>query len=136
MNTYQTVFENSYAKIDVLSKVIICTTKPSYVPTANFKEVFEQIEKFAKINMTKKLILDGRSLHAFHQSTMTWYYVDWRMSMLKYGLDTYRELVPNNDFMKKSVEIGKERLLKEYPAFNFERFDFKYCETLEEALED
>ncbi len=136
MNTAKNIFENISVQAEAHLTVIVLTAKREYIPMAHFESVLMQVEEFLKINRVDKLIFDGQKLRTFHQSIMTWYYLTWKPRVLKYGLNTYRELLPKSDLIRKSVEIGKKRILRENPHFDFERFDIKYCESLEEALED
>ena len=115
---------------------LICEATSPYIPDTEFRLIFNEIEFFVSTLNIKKVIFDKRSLTVFNQESMTWYHVDWKERMLVYGLKTYRKLLPKDKLFKLSVEIGKEKILKDHPGFLFNKFDIQYCDTIEEALEN
>ncbi|MGF1533633.1 MAG: hypothetical protein ACFCUI_08010 [Bernardetiaceae bacterium] len=138
MKHQQKVFEDLLAKLDLIDgKVLLCTIKTDYIPSAHFRELFSRIEAQVKAAQISKFILDGRSLRVFQQSVMSWYYLKWRTEMLKkYGLKAYREIEPEPAFIKESIQAGKEKLHQDNPWFNFSVFDFKCCKNLEDAINE
>jgi hypothetical protein len=113
---------------------IICTTKSEYIPMEDFQNHFNAIGSFIKKNKTVKFIFDKTSLKVFHQPSMEWYHTVWKKEMANYGLKSYRKILPNLQYFKMSVKIGKERIVKENPDFKFEDYDIQYYDTLKEAL--
>ncbi|TAE14569.1 MAG: hypothetical protein EAZ95_09775 [Bacteroidetes bacterium] len=132
--------ENRYAKVyqlDENPQVLVCELLVSYVPEQSFRELFMQIGDFVKKSkdVIQKFIFDKRKLTTFHQASMVWYHVEWKPEMLKYGLQSYRKILPADTLFKKSVEIGRNKIAQEHPEFEWEKYDIQYCESVEEALE-
>jgi hypothetical protein len=94
-----------------------------------------QIEDFAEQNPVKKMILDKSPLRIFHQPSMEWYHVIWKENMYKKGLSVYRKILPDDNLFEESVKIGRERIIKENPGFNINKYDIQYCKNLQEALD-
>lgn len=136
----QVLLENRYAKVyqlDENPQVLVCELLVSYVPEQSFRELFMQIGDFVKKSkdVIQKFIFDKRKLTTFHQASMVWYHVEWKPEMLKYGLQSYRKILPADTLFKKSVEIGRNKIAQEHPEFEWEKYDIQYCESVEEALE-
>lgn len=134
------LLENRYAKVyqlDENPQVLVCELLVSYVPEQSFRELFMQIGDFVKKSkdVIQKFIFDKRKLTTFHQASMVWYHVEWKPEMLKYGLQSYRKILPADTLFKKSVEIGRNKIAQEHPEFEWEKYDIQYCESVEEALE-
>jgi hypothetical protein len=129
--------DNKFATVSLLpsAQILLCTLKVEYVPIENFQALFTEIGGIIKAERVKKMIFDKRSLKTFHQPSMTWYHTIWKEEMYLCGLKSYRKLLPNDTLFRKSVEIGREKIMRENPSFNFEKFDIVYCEKLEEAFE-
>jgi hypothetical protein len=130
------LWDDRFAVVSKRGQVLTCVLKVGYVPEQNFRELFGRIGEFVKSNSTKKFIFDKTSLRTFNQASMTWYHVQWKESMLQYGLKTYRKLLPHDSFFRKSVEIGRTKITTEHPEFDWNKFDIQYFETLEEALKN
>jgi hypothetical protein len=135
--TLKTYLDNTFAlvAVDTASKTLVCTLKVEYVPINDFQALFAEISKIVKAEFIKKMVFDKRSLKIFHQPSMTWYHTIWKEEMYKLGLKTYRKLLPVDSIFRKSVEIGRNKIIQDNPQLNFDKFDIQYCETLEEALE-
>jgi O-methyltransferase involved in polyketide biosynthesis len=136
----QVLLENRYAKVYQLDEnphVLVCELLVSYVPEQSFRELFMQIGDFVKKgkDVIQKFIFDKRKLTTFHQASMVWYHVEWKPEMLKYGLRSYRKILPTDTLFKKSVEIGRNKIAQEHPEFEWDKYDIQYCESVEEALE-
>ncbi len=133
------ITENRFAKVYTIqehSHVLVCELQGNYIPEQNFKELFNamtDVIKSARFALTT-LVFDKRSLTTFHQASMTWYHVEWKPEMLKYGLAHYRKILPKDNLFRKSVEIGRSKISTDYPTFDFTQYDIKYCETIEEAV--
>jgi len=113
---------------------LVCSTVGIVIKYEEFVDAFEQIGELVKLYGVSKLIFDKRSLKFFDQASMTWYHVHWKAAMLQHGLDTYRKILPQNDLFKQSVEIGKGKIVRENPDFDFEKFDIQYFDTIDAAL--
>jgi O-methyltransferase involved in polyketide biosynthesis len=140
LNTSNVLLENRYAKVYQLDEnphALVCEVLVSYIPEQNFRELFLQIGEVVKKNkdVIHKLIFDKRNLTTFHQASMVWYHVEWKPEMIKYGLRSYRKILPTDTLFKKSVEIGRNKIAQEHPEFEWEKYDIQYCENVEEALE-
>jgi hypothetical protein len=118
------------------SQTIICQLKTEFINRQTFIELFGKMGDFIKNNPVKKFIFDKRSMKVFDQSSMDWYHVIWKPEMKKLGLKTYRKILPNDIIFKKSVELGRQKIAKDNPHFNFNDFDIQYCESIDEALKD
>ncbi|MCS6968887.1 MAG: hypothetical protein RMJ44_09600 [Cytophagales bacterium] len=133
------LLDTKYAQVEVLeeSGTVVCILKMDYVPAKEFRETLSCIGNYIKAHPFKihKMILDKRNLKVFHQASMVWYHVEWKREMKQYGLQTYRKLLPQDAFFRKAVEIGRKNILKEHPEFRFEDYDIRYCDTMEEALQ-
>jgi hypothetical protein len=127
------------SKIDVdyiaQKGILICSTNSAFISDLEFKEIFKEIGEMAKHHNVKKLIFDKRSLKVFDQNSMEWYHIVWKKEMKKYGLKSYRKILPEDSMFVKSVEIGRAKILAKYPDFSFEDYDIQYCNSIEEAVE-
>jgi len=130
----QVFIDNRFAKVWVLAneKTLICVLKTEYVPMDNFQELFKEIGQLVKQHLIQKMIFDKRSLKIFHQPSMTWYHTVWKEEMYKLGLKTYRKILPIDTLFRKSVEIGKDKISRENPWFDFNKYDIQYGESIEE----
>ena len=138
LSDYQFVdaLETRFAKIYTLEaeKFVICELKAEYVPIAHFKETFHKVSDLIKSGLNDKFVFDKRSLRAFHQPSMEWYYVVWKRDMLSYGLKKHRKILPAEAWFRKSVMIAKDQIHQQYPDNIVDQLDIKYCDTLEEAI--
>jgi hypothetical protein len=108
----------------------------AYVPIETFVKVMEQIEAFARKEKVVKMVFDKSNLTVFHQPSMEWYHTVWKVRMLERGLKSYCKILPNDKLFRESVKIGREKIKKSNPQFDFNKFDIRYCNSLEEALQD
>lgn len=129
-------FEERYAKVWVNSeqKILICELLADYIPIGDFKEIFFQIGQIIKAGDFEKFIFDKRSLRAFHQPTMEWYFIEWKKEMLGYGLRVHRKILPTEKWFEKMVTIAKDQILKNYPDNIIDQLDIRYCDSIEEAI--
>jgi hypothetical protein len=96
---------------------------------------FGQIGEIVKAGDFEKFIFDKRSLRAFHQPTMEWYFIFWKKEMLEYGVKTHRKILPTEKWFEKMVQIAKNQILQTYPDNIIDQLDIRYCDTIEEAIE-
>lgn len=114
--------------------IIMCVLKEAYIPIARFKETFNEIEKLAAEGGFSKFIFDKRSLRAFHQPSMEWYFIEWKKTVYQYGIDKHRKILPAEEWFSKMVEIAKHQILEKYPDNIVHLLDIQYCNSIEEAL--
>ncbi|MBA4301840.1 hypothetical protein SAMN03080617_01391 [Algoriphagus alkaliphilus] len=133
---FELAYEERYARVLVSAekKIVICELLADYIPIEDFKEAFEQIGKIVKGGSFEKFIFDKRSLRAFHQPTMEWYFIHWKKDMLAYGLKTHRKILPAEKWFEKMVQIAKQQILETYPDNIIDQLDIQYCDTIEEAI--
>jgi hypothetical protein len=130
-------FEQRYARVWVSyeRKVVICELMADYIPIDDFKQIFAQIGEIVKVGDFEKFIFDKRSLRAFHQPTMEWYFIHWKKEMLEYGVKTHRKILPAEQWFEKMVQIAKNQILQNYPDNIIDQLDIRYCDTIQEAIE-
>ena len=117
-------------------RAVVLKFKVGYVPIETFMKVMEEIEAFAKKERVAKMVFDKSNMTVFHQPSMEWYHTVWKVRMLERGLKSYRKILPNDRLFQESVKIGREKIKKNNPQFDFNKFDIHYCNSLEEALQD
>jgi len=134
LNTYYT---SKHAAVSLNSELqlVLCTATATYIPKAEFINMFEKAAELVKHEKLSKCIYDERKLIAFHMPSMEWLYLVWKESMYKYGLSTYRKLLPDDKQFEHLVNVARRKIARENPWFDFERFDIRYCKSLEEAIE-
>jgi hypothetical protein len=138
MNT-KTIYTNRYATVSLLESgnVLICKAEKEFIPADEFKAIFTEIGKYIRSNSTPihTLIFDKTALRTFDQTSMTWYHVSWKPTMKSFGLRFHKKILPPNDALfQKSVEIGRGRIQREHPNFNFEDYNISYHASVEEAV--
>jgi hypothetical protein len=118
-------------------KTAIIITKTEYLPMDKFRELFEGLTIFMEKKPVSTLIFDKRSLRVFHQPSMEWYYTEWKTVMLqKHGLRNHYKLLPQDSMFRKSVEIGRGKILASVAENSpLKQLNICYFETLEEAME-
>ncbi|MDO1448896.1 hypothetical protein Q0590_21640 [Rhodocytophaga aerolata] len=125
-----------YASISFIpaSRIAICTVNTSYIPITDFKETFSKIGELIKKEKITKFIFDKRKMTIFHQPSMEWYHLIWKEEMYKVGLASHRKLLPNDKLFEQSVITGRKKIARDNPDFIFEKFDIRYCTSIEEAI--
>lgn len=133
---FEVAFEQRYARVWVNKekKTIICELLADYIPIEDFKEAFGQIGEIVKVGDFEKFIFDKRSLRAFHQPTMEWYFIYWKKEMLAYGVKIHRKILPAEKWFEKMVQIAKNQILQTYPDHIIDQLDIRYCDSIEEAI--
>jgi hypothetical protein len=131
------IFESPLASVKyrATSQTLLVLTKGSFIPGSEFKILFSKVGDFIKSEKVSKLIFDKTSLNVFDQASMTWYHLVWKPEMLKFGLKTYRKILPDNPLFRTSVQIGRDKIVRENPDWNLDQFDIRYCNSLEEAFQ-
>lgn len=136
IQNFEVAFEERYAKVwvSIERKIIICELLADYIPIGDFKEIFFQIGEIVKAGNFEKFIFDKRSLRAFHQPTMEWYFIHWKKEMLSHGIRIHRKILPTEKWFEKMVKIAKDQILQKYPDNIVDQLDILYCESIEEAI--
>ena len=77
LSNFDLVFEERDAKVfaNREERIVVCQLLSEYVPIDNFKNIFLKISEIIKQGGYKKFIFDKRSLRAFHQPSMEWYFL-------------------------------------------------------------
>lgn len=129
-------FEVRYARVLVspTKRMIICELLADYIPMDDFKVIFNQIGDIVKVGYYEKFIFDKRSLRAFHQPTMEWYFIHWKKDMLEYGVTKHRKILPAEKWFEKMVQIAKLQIFQNYPDNIIDQLDIQYCDSIEEAI--
>lgn len=130
-------FSSRFSKIYFCKelKTIVCELTSDYVPIEHFKDTFYKVSELVEAGNNHKFIFDKRSLRAFHQPSMEWYFVVWKMDMYEKGLKIHRKILPAEPWFQKSVAIAKEQIAREHVDIILDKLDIQYCESIEEALE-
>ena len=116
-------------------KAILATATGTFIPRAEFTEAFETLlSKLAEAPNADTLIFDKRPLRTFDQDSMVWYHVDWKERAYRNGIVHHIKLLPTDKTFRKSVEIGRQKIMDEHPDFDFARYDIRYLDSIEEAL--
>ena len=132
---YTNYHDDRYASVgyDLESKTVLVVCKISFIPEGEFKLLFGKCAEIVKKYGLNKMIFDKRALTVFHQPSMEWYHLIWKKEMLPFGLKKYRKILPTDNLFRKSVEIGRAKIVKENPDNILEQLDIRYCESMEEA---
>jgi hypothetical protein len=136
LNNFELLFEVRDARVYANHKkgMIICELMTDYIPIDDFKEVFKEISGIVENGKFDKFIFDKRSLRAFHQPTMEWYFLHWKNKMLEFGLSKHRKILPEEKWFEKMVMIAKDQIIKNNPDNIIHLLDIKYCGSIEEAI--
>jgi hypothetical protein len=113
----------------------MCILREPYIPISKFKDIFNNIEVLAREGSFDKFVFDKRSLRAFHQPSMEWYFIEWKKTVLDYGIDKHRKILPPEEWFAKMVEIAKFQILEKYPNNIAHLLDIQYFDTIEDCLE-
>ncbi|TAD99933.1 MAG: hypothetical protein EAZ97_07495 [Bacteroidetes bacterium] len=132
---YINFYSNKYADISFhqANKIALLNCKVNFIPEKEFQLLFGKMTELVKKYPIYKFIFDKRALTIFHQPSMEWYHLVWKKEMLAYGLKCHRKILPADLIFRKSVEIGKAKILKENPDNILHLLDIQYFESVEEA---
>jgi hypothetical protein len=116
-------------------QAIVATAKGSYIPDREFRGDFEAVlEKLKEAPGANKLIFDKRNLRTFNQQSMTWYHIHWKPKAYEKGITRHVKLLPDDNIFRQSVNVGKEKIIRENPDFDYDKYNIQYKESLEEAF--
>ncbi len=130
-------YADTYAKIFTANdaNTIICELLLPYTPIDKFMGVLQKKAQLIQAYGCDKFVFDKRAIKGFHQPTMEWYYLEWKVEMYhKYGLSVHRKLFSNEDWFLKCIEAGRAEIKRKDPGSIVHTFDIKVCQTLEEAV--
>lgn len=118
------------------SNVILCQMLEAYTPINEFKAMLERkitlIEEFG----CDKFIFDKRSINGFHQPSMEWYYLEWKVKMYEqYGLSVHRKLFTEETWFRKAVQAGRASIRKKDPGSIVHTLDIKIVESFRQGLD-
>jgi hypothetical protein len=132
----ETIYEGRHGSLSYKadSHTLLCSLHAGYVPMAEFRILLEKAGIAIKEKTITKFIFDKRKLTVFHQPSMEWYHIYWKEEMYRFGLTSHRKLIPDDALFKESIDIGRRKILKENPSFDYSKYDIIYCKTLEEAF--
>ena len=131
-------FSNEWGTMYVCndSNVIICSILQSYTPIDDFMSLLRQQAMLIETYGCEKFIFDKRAIRGFHQPTMEWYYLTWKVEMYqKYGLMTHRKLFTDEEWFLQCIKAGRAAIKKKDPGSIVHTFDIKVCKTLQEAVD-
>lgn len=136
MSNQKILLEDDYMKMSVpATGVLLIQAKRDYIPDEDFRKQFNAIYNQLGANQIEKVIFDKQQLKVFNQQSMTWYHTDWKVRLKKnLGITRHRKVLPNDDLFKNSVDVGRDRIKREHPEFQFDDFDIVYKETVEQAI--
>ncbi len=116
--------------------IAVITATADYIPIEEFKIIFNEAENLIQGQAIEKLIFDKRALRVFHQPSMEWYFIDWKDRMYAHGLKKHRKILPDDEIFRKSVEIGRNKILSENPSIKAHSMEIIYAGNLDDAIEN
>lgn len=132
------LYDESIGKIYVepQSKIFICEIGKPYMPIEEFKNLLMQKGLFIKeYGGCNKFIFDKRAIRTFHQPSMEWYYVIWKVKMLeKFGLRIHRKLFTKDIWFRKAIEVGRAQIKMKYPDSPCHSLDIRVYESIRDAI--
>lgn len=130
---YSDEFGKIYTALD--SNIIICELLLPYIPIDSFMALLKQQMTIIEMYGCDKFIFDKRAIRGFHQPSMEWYYLTWKVEAYqKYGLSKHRKLFTDEEWFLKCIEAGRAQIKQKDPGSIVHTLDIKVCQTLEEAV--
>lgn len=105
-----------------------------YISMEDFMDAFRQSTEMVEEHELRYFIFDKRTLRAFHQPSMEWYFVQWKPRLRELGLTTHFKILPQEDWFKKCVEAGREDIRKAYGDEFLEGISINYVDNIKEAI--
>ncbi|MFW5761217.1 MAG: hypothetical protein ACOCXH_09575 [Cyclobacteriaceae bacterium] len=124
------------AQVELNPEISVVIATSNYIPMNEFKQIFDFVDELSSQHTIRKVIFDKRNLTVFHQPSMEWYFIDWKERMYEKGCRAHRKILPDDKIFVKSVQIGRDKLIAEYPDRKFHQMDIQYADSLEEAIEN
>lgn len=117
------------------SNIMLCELTQPYTPIDDFMKLLRQMMIVIEMYGCQKFIFDKRAIRGFHQPTMEWYYLTWKVEAYnKFGLRVHRKLFPQEEWFLKCIEAGRAAIKRKDPGSIVHTFDIKVCQSLEEAV--
>lgn len=134
--TYRLVEAFDYADIYLVEHqpVLVVEATSTYIPIAEFKNIFTKAVAVVQENEVHKVVFDKRALEVFHQPSMEWYFSTWKEELLDHGVKVHRKLLPNDFSFRQSVKIGRMRISEKYNNLRTHEMDIQYVESIAEAI--
>jgi hypothetical protein len=115
-------------------KTMLVRAEERYIPRATFQETFNELLPLLDQYPSTKMIFDKRALKVFDQPSMVWYHLEWKPLAYAKGVTRHVKILPDDPVFRKSVDIGREKIKREHPEFDYQRYNIVYKENLEEAF--
>lgn len=126
---------NGRVYIDQDNGTILCELLKPYVSIEGMMQLLKQITNIVELYGCRKLVLDERLVTGFHQPTMEWIYLTWKVEMYhRYHLTSYRHLFNQEPWFLKCVDAGWAAMRKKEPNSVLHVMDVKSCNSLADAL--
>jgi hypothetical protein len=130
---YSDEFGRIYTAND--SNTIICELLLPYTPIDDFMNLLKQQMFLIEMYGCDKFVFDKRAIRGFHQPSMEWYYLTWKVDAYRrFGLAKHRKLFTNEEWFLKCVEAGRAQIRQKDPGSIVHTLDIKVCQTLAEAV--
>jgi hypothetical protein len=135
-DTYRLVEAFDYADVYLVGHqpILVIEATSTYIPIAEFKEIFTKAVAVVQENKVQKVVFDKRALEVFHQPSMEWYFSTWKEELLDHGMRVHRKLLPNDFSFRQSVKIGRIRINEKYENLRTHEMDIQYVESIAEAI--
>lgn len=134
----KTLHENDYLRFEIRPQynTVLVTAKKHFIPGDQFRQGFETfLTRLKPEQNIEKMVFDKRNLTVFDQDAMVWYHLDWKPRAYKKGIRKHVKLLPEDKVFRTSVQVGRNKIQREHPEFDFERYNITYKESIEEALD-
>lgn len=112
----------------------LCEALEPYIPIDAFMELFTACGEMVRAHQLTHFVFDKRSLRAFHQPSMEWYFIEWKQQLLSAGLAKHYKILPDEPWFHKCVEAGKAQILKDYPQNRLSELNITYVQSVGEAI--
>jgi hypothetical protein len=131
---YEGEYGNMFVGKD--SNLIICEMTQAYTPIEDFMSLLEQKRELIKKYGCEKFIFDKRAIKGFHQPSMEWYYLTWKVDMYNnFKLAKHRKLFTTDGWFLKCIEAGRAEIKRKDPGSIVHTLDIKVCKDLKDAIE-
>lgn len=118
------------------SNIIICELLQPYTPINEFMDILRQKAHLIEMYGCDKFIFDKREIRGFHQPSMEWYYLTWKVEMYrKYGLSKHRKLFTTEEWFLRCIEAGRAEIRRKDPGSIVHTLDIKISKSLQDAID-
>lgn len=129
-------FENEFGNMFVgkNANIIICELTQAYTPIDDFMALLEHKRELIKKYGCQKFIFDKRAIKGFHQPSMEWYYLTWKVDMYQnFKLGVHRKLFTTEGWFLKCIEAGRAEIKRKDPGSIVHSLDIKVSKDLKDA---